>query len=123
MEGFKVTKIDDIPPYQGPKAIAGIRFRPAGRELGVTSWGMNVLSIDAGCPAYPQHDHTHDGQEEVYVVLQGDGSIETAGKKTDIGAGSMIRVGPSTVRKISPGPNGIVVLAIGGIPGKAYSSG
>src|SRR5262249_21173997 len=62
-----VKKLTEIAPYAGPNAIAGIRFRPAARELGVSAWGMNVIEIDAGCEAYPEHDHVRDGQEEVYV--------------------------------------------------------
>lgn len=37
--------------------IPGIKFHTAGRELGVTAWGMNVLRIDAGCMGHPEHDH------------------------------------------------------------------
>ncbi len=67
---FKAKVIGDIPHYQGPNAIRGIRFHTAGRDLGVTAWGMNVIDIEAGCTAYPEHDHAKDGQEEVYVVLK-----------------------------------------------------
>jgi uncharacterized cupin superfamily protein len=112
--------IEDIAPYQGPSTIPGIKFRPAGRDLGVTAWGMNVLSIDGECTGYPEHDHAKDGQEEVYAVLDGDGWIEADGKRTALGRGSLLRVGPMVRRKILPGPRGIVVLAIGGTPGVAY---
>jgi hypothetical protein len=36
---------------QGAHAIPGIKFRHAARELGVTTWGMNVLEIEAECRA------------------------------------------------------------------------
>jgi len=112
--------IGDIPYYQGPNAIRGIRFHTAGRDLGVTAWGMNVIDIEAGCNDYPEHDHTKDGQEEVYVVLKGSGSIECGAEKTELTEGMLIRVGPSTRRKIVPGPHGITVLALGATPGQAY---
>jgi mannose-6-phosphate isomerase-like protein (cupin superfamily) len=117
---FKAKGIVDIPYYQGPNAIRGIRFHSAGRDLGVTAWGMNVIDIEAGCTAYPEHDHSRDGQEEVYVVLKGSGSIECGGEKTALTAGMLVRVGPSTRRKIVPGPQGITVLALGATPGQAY---
>ena len=120
MDDVKFTTIEDIPPYDGPQAIPGIQFRPAGRELGVSAWGMNVLTIEAGCASYPEHNHAKDGQEEVYIVLDGDGSIETGGTRTALARGALVRVGPSTKRKIAPGPRGIVVLVIGGTPGKEY---
>jgi uncharacterized cupin superfamily protein len=121
MADVTIRTIEDISPYEGPHAIAGIRFRPAGRELGVSAWGMNVLTIEAGCTSYPEHNHAKDGQEEVYVVLDGDGSIESNGQRTALARGALVRVGPSTKRKIAPGPNGIVLLVIGGTPGKAYT--
>lgn len=120
MSDMKAMKIEGVAPYDGPRSIPGIRFRAVGRTLGVTAWGMNVLEIDAGCTAYPQHDHAKEGQEEVYVVLEGTGSIETADGKTPLVRGSLVRVGPAARRKIVPGPQGITVLAIGGTPGKAY---
>ncbi len=100
---FKAKVVGDIPYYQGPNAIRGIRFRTAGRDLGVTGWGMNVIDLEAGCTAYPEHDHAKDGQEEVYVVLKGSGTIECGGEKTALTEGMLVRVGPSTRRKVVPG--------------------
>ena len=120
MSEIKARTIEEIPYYQGPNAIPGIRFHTAARELGVTAWGMSVLEIDAGCSAYPEHDHARDGQEEVYVVLRGDGVMDTSGEKIPLSTGMLVRVGPSHKRKIQPGPQGITVLAIGATPGKAY---
>ena len=123
MADVKAKKIDDIAAYEGPSSIPGIRFRPAGRDLGVSAFGMNVVAIEAGCTGYPAHNHAKDGQEEVYVVLDGDGSLEADdGVKTALGRGTLVRVGPATTRTILPGPKGIVVLALGGTPGKAYSA-
>jgi uncharacterized cupin superfamily protein len=118
----KAKRIDEIPYYRGPNAIPGIKFHSAGRELGVTAWGMNVLEIDAGCTAYPEHDHVKDGQEEVYVVLRGSGTLETGDEQTALTAGTLVRVGPAQKRKILPGPEGIAVLAVGGTPGHPYPS-
>ncbi len=120
MGDVKTTKLDEIPFYKGTNAIPGIKFHSAGRELGVTAWGMNVLDIDAGCTAYPEHDHAKDAQEEVYVVLRGSGTLDAGDEKTALTEGMFVRVGPSQKRKILPGPQGVVVLAIGGTPGKAY---
>ena len=120
MADVKARRIEEIPYYQGPNAVPGIRFHPAARELGVTAWGMNVLEIEAGCEAYPEHAHLEDGQEEVYVVLRGSGTMNAGGDPVELAEGTLVRVGPSTRRKILPGPQGITVLAIGATPGKAY---
>jgi uncharacterized cupin superfamily protein len=117
-----VTKKDigELEYYQGPNAISGIKFRTAGRALGVTAWGMNVLEMDAGCPAYPEHDHVKDGQEEVYVVLRGSATLRCADGEWPLQTGSLVRVGPETKRKLVPGAEGVTILAIGATPGQAY---
>jgi mannose-6-phosphate isomerase-like protein (cupin superfamily) len=117
-----ITKKDvsEIGYYQGPSAIAGIKFHHAAKDLGVTAWGMNVLEIDAGVTDYPEHDHASDGQEEVYVVLAGDGHLQLGDRRTEMKVGTLIRVGPREKRKIIPGSGGITVLAIGATPGEAY---
>jgi mannose-6-phosphate isomerase-like protein (cupin superfamily) len=121
MTDVKAKTIEEIPYYQGPHAIPGIRFHTAARELGVTAWGMSVIEIEGGCTGYPEHDHEKDGQEEVYVVLRGSGTLDAGGEKTPLRAGTLVRVGPSQRRKILPDAQGIAVLAIGATPGRAYA--
>ena len=41
--------------------------------LGVTAFGMQIISLPENANRYPEHDHSHDGQEEVYLVLTGFG--------------------------------------------------
>jgi uncharacterized cupin superfamily protein len=121
MNDVKAKHFDEIPYYQGASAIPGIKFHTAGRDLGVTAWGMNVIEIEPGCAAYPEHDHAKDGQEEVYVVLRGSGTLKAGAEETSVSAGTLVRVGSGQQRKFLPGPDGIVVLAIGATPGKAYA--
>ena len=120
MADVQVKRIEDLDFYKGPNAIAGIRFRSAARALGVTAWGMNVLEIDPGCTAYPEHDHERDGQEEVYVVLRGSATLKAGDDAVELAAGTLVRVGPRQRRKFLPGPAGVTLLAIGATPGKAY---
>jgi uncharacterized cupin superfamily protein len=120
MSDMKAKHFDEIPSYQGSNAIPGIKFHMVTRDLGVTAWGMNVLQIDAGCTGHPEHDHIRDGQEEVYVVLRGSGTLDGGDTRVALASGMLVRVGPSQKRKIVPGPEGITVLAIGGTPGQAY---
>ncbi|HHH27861.1 MAG TPA: hypothetical protein ENK57_05900 [Polyangiaceae bacterium] len=123
---MKVTvgSLESIEAYSGPHAIDGIRFRPAAAALGVRSWGMNVLEIDAGCESYPEHDHAEDGQEELYVVLRGSATLVATedGARHELTEGSFARVEPDVRRTIVPGPEGVTLLAIGGTPGEAYPS-
>ncbi len=97
-------------------------FKLARAELGITSFGMQVMDIPAGYEDYPEHDHSEDDQEEVYLALRGSAEIEVDGERHPLDRGTMVRVSPGTKRKIWPGDDGIRLLAIGGIPGKAYEA-
>src|SRR3954447_12254519 len=95
-------------------------FKRARAELGVESFGMQVIDMPPNLEAYPEHDHAESGQEEVFVVMRGGGEIEVDGERVPIDAETIVRVGPAARRKIWPGPEGIRVLALGGMPGQAY---
>jgi mannose-6-phosphate isomerase-like protein (cupin superfamily) len=71
---------------------------------------------------YPEHDHSEDRQEEVYVTLQGGGQIDIQGELVRLDRNTLVRVGPGTRRKVYPGDEGIRILVIGGVPGAAYEA-
>jgi len=119
MPDVTVKRLDEIDSYQGPAGPPG-QFLYAGRSLGVTAWGMNVLKLPPGWTGYPEHDHARDGQEEVYVVLRGSARLEAGGKSWELESGMLVRVGAGQRRKIVPGGEGVTLLALGGTPGKAY---
>ncbi len=92
----------------------------AGAELGIESFGLQVLDFPAGFVDYPEHDHSHDGQEEVYLALRGSAEFEIDGERVSIDPGRMVRIGAGSRRRLEPGPDGVRILAIGCTPGKAY---
>ncbi|MGH2936321.1 MAG: cupin domain-containing protein [Gaiellaceae bacterium] len=110
MNGFTLKRIDEL------SSINHGAVKLAGDELGVRSFGMQVLDLPAGFADYPEHDHGGDGQEEVYVVLSGSAEFTVAGERISAAAGSMVRVEPAARRKLVPGPDGARILAIGGAP-------
>ena len=95
-------------------------FKRARAELGVTSFGLQVIDMPPNADQYPEHDHGEDGQEEVYVVLSGAGEIEIDGERHVLDADHMVRVSAGTKRKVWPGDGGLRILVVGGVPGKAY---
>jgi mannose-6-phosphate isomerase-like protein (cupin superfamily) len=115
MKGYAVKRIDEL------EAIHGGAVKLAGAELGVESFGLQVLDFPAGFAHYPAHDHAEDGQEEVYAVLEGSCSFELAGERVDAGAGTLVAVGPGTMRRIEPGEHGVRILAVGCTPGGSYT--
>jgi uncharacterized cupin superfamily protein len=113
--------IRDLAPYRGDHAIPGIRFRAARQALGISAWGMNVLELDPGCEGYPEHDHQHDGQEELYVVLEGSLVLVAEGTERTLVRGDLVRVPPEVRRKLVTRGEGATFLALGGVPGQAYA--
>lgn len=107
MSGYTVKSID---------ALSGIHHgavKLAGAELGVQSFGLQVLDFPAGFTDYPEHDHAEDAHEEVYVVLRGSAEFSIDGERESLVAGQMARVAPEARRKLIPGPDGVRILAIG----------
>jgi mannose-6-phosphate isomerase-like protein (cupin superfamily) len=113
---YTVTNIDDIEAiYQGS-------FRRARAALGASAFGMQVIDMPPNIAAYPEHDHTHDGQEEVYAVLRGGGEIEIDGERHPLDPDHLARCGPGVKRKVFPGPDGMRLMVIGGVPGAAFEA-
>jgi mannose-6-phosphate isomerase-like protein (cupin superfamily) len=112
MADVRVKVIDEMEPlYDG---IA----RRARAELGVTGWGMQVMTLPPEWGGYPYHAHgagtEEDGQEEVYIPLSGSATLIADEATFDLYPGVMARVGPAQRRKIVPGPQGIRFVALGG---------
>ncbi len=116
MSGYAVKRIDEM------EAVFGGGFKRARAELGVESFGMQIIDMPAGYEGYPEHDHAHDGQEEVYVTLGGGGEIEIDGERFPLDADHVTRVGPGVKRKVWPGADGIRILVLGGKAGEAYEA-
>jgi uncharacterized cupin superfamily protein len=89
--------------------------------LGITSFGIAVIQLPPGFEGYPEHDQSHDNQEEVYTVLEGAATILVGGEEIAIEPGVWLRVGPGEKRKIVTGESPAKVLAVGGTPGQIYS--
>ncbi len=125
MADVTVKKLEDMQCYDDGNGPNGI-FYFAGKSLGVSAWGMNLLKMPAGWQDYPDHDHAsgfQDGQEEVYVVMEGSVTLKAGEESWEMKVGDFARVGAAQKRKLIPGAEGAVVLALGGTPGKAYEGG
>jgi hypothetical protein len=116
MSGYAVKKIDEM------EAIYLGAFKRVRAELGVESFGMQLIDMPPNFENYPEHDHAQDGQEEVYVTMGGGGEIEIEGERFALDPDHITRVGSGVKRKVWPGPDGIRLLILGGVPGQAYEA-
>ncbi len=129
------VRIEEIDAIQG--VLDGIKMHRVAAGLGVSAFGISIVDLEPGADQYPEHDHSEDGiggkmfakrpqqlgQEEVYVALRGSGTLEADGEEYPIDPEHIVRVGPAVIRKITPGPDGLRLLAIGATPGKPYETG
>jgi quercetin dioxygenase-like cupin family protein len=98
----------------------GGAMKLARHGLGVQSFGLQVMEFPPNADQYPEHDHVHDSQEEVYIVVDGAVTLQAGGEEHELRPGSFARVGPSEKRKLVTGAEGARVIAVGGAPGKVY---
>src|SRR4051794_26810074 len=114
---YTVARIDDIEHGFGGVFV---RVRAA---LGVSSFGLQVIELppSSGDMA-PEHDHLHDRQEELYLLLDGSGEMALPDRAVALDRETFVRVGPGTRRRMRSGPDGARILVVGGMPGSAYET-
>jgi hypothetical protein len=114
MSDYTAKRIKDM------EAGFGGGFVKARAELGVTSFGMQIIQLPPDYADYPEHDHIDSAQEEVFLALGGSGWIDVDGERVELDGETLVRVGPTARRKVYAGPQGLRMLALGGAPGEAY---
>jgi uncharacterized cupin superfamily protein len=88
------------------------RFQSLRRELGVSTFGLNLILLK---PGQRGRIHRHQRQEEVYLVLEGTLELHVEGEPHTLEAGELARVGPDVRRQlVNRSPDRVSVLAIGG---------
>jgi len=113
---WSVKRLDEM-----QRAFGGALVRVRA-ELGVSAFGLQVAELPPDSKDLaPEHDHEHDGQEEVYLLLAGSGEVVLDGTPVPLGLETFVRIGPRVRRRLRSGPDGARVLMIGAIPGRVYS--
>jgi mannose-6-phosphate isomerase-like protein (cupin superfamily) len=94
----------------------GYGFRKMRKGLGVTAFGVNVISMPQG---YETGSHFHDEQEELYFVHKGAIEMEFGDGTTHrLNEGGSARVDAATLRKVrNVGDGDAVYLCAGGKDG------
>jgi mannose-6-phosphate isomerase-like protein (cupin superfamily) len=90
-------------------------FRKVRQALGITAFGANVLVIPPGAVGRP---HYHDEQDELYFVHKGRAVFDFPDDRIELGPGGLVHVEAETPRRVTnPGPDELVLLAVGGKEG------
>src|SRR5918911_3580433 len=95
--GWQVAQIDEIPPVKPdwPATWKSVRH-----FFGITAFGINAVTKDAGNVLIPEHDETASGQQEVFFVHEGEAVATLGGEEVRAPAGTFIACEPGTKRKL-----------------------
>jgi mannose-6-phosphate isomerase-like protein (cupin superfamily) len=129
----KETAVPDVTVkrFDEMEAALGGVFVRVRAELGVSSFGIQLIDLPPGfdqpyaAHAHegmpPERDFANTGQEEVYVPLSGRGTLIAGDERWELEPGMAVRVGPAQMRNVITGDEPLRYLALGGVPGRAYS--
>jgi mannose-6-phosphate isomerase-like protein (cupin superfamily) len=88
-----------------------LEFRAATKALELEQSGLSYQRIPPGY-RFP-YGHTHERQEEVYVVLRGGGRMKIDDEIVELRELDAVRVPPGAWRGYEAGPEGLEILVIG----------
>ena len=119
MSGYAVAQIDEIDEITDGRCP----WRPVGFHFGITAFGVNAFTgHEVGDRLINEHDESqeHDLQEELYLVQRGRATFELDGERLDAPAGTLVFARPDVKRTAFAEEPGTTIVALGGVPGKAY---
>ena len=117
MSGYMVARLDEIDELDDGRCP----FRPVRHHFGITSFGINAWTAQAaGDRIINEHDEADDGNEELYLVQSGRAVFEIDGERVDAPAGTLLFARPEVKRTAFAEEPGTTIVALGGVPGKAY---
>ena len=112
--GYTLVNHDD-------PSIASFRdvFFKMRRSLGTTAFGINEVRLPAGLEGI-EHDEVETGHEEVYIVLEGSGTMTVDGEPVTLGSGDYLRVDAASTRLVNAGADGLTYIVVAGKPLPEY---
>ncbi len=117
---WQVAVLDDIPPVKGdwPATWKSVRH-----HFGITAFGVNAVTKDAGAVLIPEHDEVDSGQQELYFVHRGEAVATLDGEQVQLPAGSVVACEPEAKRRFEAAASPTTLLVVGGTPGRPYEVG
>jgi mannose-6-phosphate isomerase-like protein (cupin superfamily) len=94
--------------FDGPPDL---EFRAATKALQLEQSGLTYQRVPPGY-RFP-YGHTHETQEEVYVVVGGGGRMKLDDEVVELTRWDALRVPPGTWRGYEAGPQGLELLVVG----------
>ena len=105
--GYSVVDVAEL-EGEGP----GGAVRKVRRALGARAFGFNYFTLGPGVVGR-EHDHAEQGQEEVYFVVKGFGTMRVDDDDVELRPGVFLRVDGKSTRCPSAGPDGLEFVTFG----------
>jgi uncharacterized cupin superfamily protein len=118
--GWKTASVHEIPPVKPdwPATWKSVRH-----HFGITAFGINAVSKDAGNVLIPEHDEAESNQQEIFFVHEGEAVATLDGEEVRCAAGTFVAVEPGTTRKLEAAASPTTVIVVGAPVGRAYEVG
>jgi uncharacterized cupin superfamily protein len=108
-----IVNVEDVPPREARRGdVAGER-RVLGEAIGSRLSGLRRLVVEPGALSYPPH--CHSSEEELFVVLEGSGSLLLGDDEHPVRPGSVVARPPGTgvAHAFRAGDQPLTLLAYG----------
>jgi uncharacterized cupin superfamily protein len=89
-----IVAVEEVPSERIAHGRSGFTRRKAGLHLGALTTGFQHVTVEAGMESWPPHCHSAD--EEVFVVLDGEGSVVLGDEEVPVRRGSVVARPPAT---------------------------
>lgn len=103
------TEVEDAAPAFGMAPAVEARFARDPLECRNMGLSYQRLAPDARMP----FGHRHREQEEVYLVVEGNGRVKLDDDVCEVGRWDAVRVGRETMRCFEAGPEGLAYVVVG----------
>ena len=102
-------EVEDAAVKHGFSETQMARF--AGEDLGCETIGLALEGVKPG--QRQAFGHRHEEDEEVYVILEGSGTMRLGEETIEVAKMDAVRVAPGVMRAFEAGPDGLQLLAFG----------
>jgi tetratricopeptide (TPR) repeat protein len=117
MSNYAVAQLDEIEELDDGREP----YRPVRHHFGISAFGTTAWTgRNVGDRIINEHDEADDGAEELYLVHRGRAAFELDGKRVDAPVGTLVYARAGVKRTAFAEEPGTTIIAVGGIPGKAY---
>ncbi len=116
--GWKVADVHDVPPMEEgfTKGWHSLRW-----YFGIKGFGVNAFTRSKGEWLTKEHDEKDTGQQELFIIMEGEAEFTINGKKIIAPAGTIIEVDPEIKRAADALATPTTMLIIGAPADKKYA--